>query len=118
MIWLTKAVRLSLQRLPCVGKSRIDFLKDFVSGYSGFLIRRETRHREIDQVSVEEQIVTNLRDLPPEQRGEVLDFVEFLKHRRQQEKEPRPFGLCAGEFEVPDDFDAPLPESVLQTFEQ
>ena len=22
----------------------------------------------------------------------------------------RPFGLCAGEFTVPDDFDAPLPE--------
>ena len=22
----------------------------------------------------------------------------------------RPFGLCAGEFQVPDDFDAPLPE--------
>ena len=23
---------------------------------------------------------------------------------------PRPFGLCAGEFQVPDDFDAPLPD--------
>ncbi|MBI3743142.1 MAG: type II toxin-antitoxin system Phd/YefM family antitoxin [Chloroflexi bacterium] len=23
---------------------------------------------------------------------------------------PRPFGLCAGEFTVPDDFDDPLPE--------
>ena len=29
----------------------------------------------------------------------------------------RPFGLCAGEFTVPDDFDAPLPEHVLQEFE-
>jgi prevent-host-death family protein len=29
----------------------------------------------------------------------------------------RPFGLCAGEFTVPDDFDAPLPEGVVQTFE-
>ena len=29
----------------------------------------------------------------------------------------RPFGLCAGEFTVPDDFDAPLPESVLSEFE-
>jgi prevent-host-death family protein len=27
--------------------------------------------------------------------------------------EPRPFGLCAGEFQVPDDFDAPLPEEIL-----
>lgn len=29
----------------------------------------------------------------------------------------RPFGLCAGEFCVPDDFDAPLPEDVLGGFE-
>ncbi len=30
---------------------------------------------------------------------------------------PRPFGLCAGEFTVPDDFDAPLPEELLRAFE-
>ncbi len=29
----------------------------------------------------------------------------------------RPFGLCAGEFSVPDDFDAPLPEDILNAFE-
>lgn len=29
----------------------------------------------------------------------------------------RPIGLAAGEFVVPDDFDAPLPEDVLGTFE-
>lgn len=29
----------------------------------------------------------------------------------------RPFGLCAGEFTVPDDFDAPLPDEILQAFE-
>jgi len=29
----------------------------------------------------------------------------------------RPFGLCAGEFKVPDDFDAPLPESIIKEFE-
>ena len=28
----------------------------------------------------------------------------------------RPFALCAGEFSVPDDFDAPLPEDVLAAF--
>ena len=32
-------------------------------------------------------------------------------------KRPRPFGLCAGEFVVPDDFDAPLPEDILNAFE-
>jgi antitoxin (DNA-binding transcriptional repressor) of toxin-antitoxin stability system len=29
----------------------------------------------------------------------------------------RPFGLCEGEFRVPDDFDSPLPEEVLAQFE-
>ncbi|MGH9760063.1 MAG: type II toxin-antitoxin system Phd/YefM family antitoxin [Blastocatellia bacterium] len=29
----------------------------------------------------------------------------------------RPSGLCAGQFTVPDDFDEPLPEAVLQDFE-
>jgi antitoxin (DNA-binding transcriptional repressor) of toxin-antitoxin stability system len=29
----------------------------------------------------------------------------------------RPYGLCAGEFTVPDDFDAPLSESVISEFE-
>lgn len=33
------------------------------------------------------------------------------------EKQLRPFGLCAGEFTVPDDFDAPLPEELLDAFE-
>ncbi|NEP83554.1 MAG: type II toxin-antitoxin system Phd/YefM family antitoxin [Okeania sp. SIO3B3] len=32
-------------------------------------------------------------------------------------KNLRPFGLCAGEFTVPDDFDAPLPEDMLDAFE-
>ena len=30
---------------------------------------------------------------------------------------PRPFGLCAGEFAVPDDFDSPLTEGILRDFE-
>jgi len=31
--------------------------------------------------------------------------------------ELRPFGLAAGEFVVPDDFDAPLPDDILRDFE-
>ncbi len=33
-------------------------------------------------------------------------------------QEPRPFGLCKGEFSVPDDFDAPLPDDTLDDFER
>ena len=29
----------------------------------------------------------------------------------------RPYGLCAGEFTVPDNFDAPLPETIISEFE-
>lgn len=31
--------------------------------------------------------------------------------------QPRPIGLAKGQFTVPDDFNAPLPADVLQTFE-
>ncbi|MEX0671176.1 MAG: hypothetical protein WD060_12040 [Pirellulales bacterium] len=30
---------------------------------------------------------------------------------------PRPFGLAAGSFTVPDDFDSPLPADILREFE-
>lgn len=33
------------------------------------------------------------------------------------QKQLRPFGLCAGEFVVPDKFNTPLSEDVLSTFE-
>jgi antitoxin (DNA-binding transcriptional repressor) of toxin-antitoxin stability system len=31
---------------------------------------------------------------------------------------PRPFGLVAGSFTVPEDFDAPLPEEIIRDFER
>ncbi len=31
--------------------------------------------------------------------------------------QPRPFGLCAGQFTVPADFDQPLPDEILKEFE-
>jgi antitoxin (DNA-binding transcriptional repressor) of toxin-antitoxin stability system len=31
--------------------------------------------------------------------------------------QPRPFGLCAGQFSVPDGFDQPLPDDILREFE-
>ncbi len=66
---------------------------------------------------IEEQIVATLRRLPPASRAEVLDFAQFLSQRQQLAPGLRPFGLCAGEFVVPQDFDAPLPEAELRLFE-
>ena len=44
-------------------------------------------------------------------------FVTILEENSET-KEMRPFGLGKGDFVVPDDFDAPLPEEILASFEQ
>ena len=33
------------------------------------------------------------------------------------QKEPRPIGLCEGEFVIPDNFNDPLPEEIVNLFE-
>lgn len=43
--------------------------------------------------------------------------VAELKPVESPGKELRPFGLCAGAFSVPEDFDAPLPGHVTRLFE-
>jgi antitoxin (DNA-binding transcriptional repressor) of toxin-antitoxin stability system len=55
--------------------------------------------------------------------GETLLIVEANKPVAELKPVPpaaqqlRPFGLCAGEFVVPADFDAPLPDEILAEFE-
>jgi hypothetical protein len=39
------------------------------------------------------------------------------KYPEGEDKQLRPFGLCAGEFCTPDDFDVTLPEEILNAFE-
>ena len=46
-----------------------------------------------------------------------LRFIDQINSETPKTKNLRPFGLCAGEFVVPEDFDAPLPEEILNTFE-
>ena len=75
------------------------------------------------KVSIEEM----QRDLPACLRrveaGETLTIIRAGKPVAEVKPFPtraetrRPFGLCAGEFTVPDDFDAPLPEDLLNAFE-
>jgi antitoxin (DNA-binding transcriptional repressor) of toxin-antitoxin stability system len=43
--------------------------------------------------------------------------VAELRPIPQPQSSLRPFGLAAGAFSVPDDFDTPLPDSLLQDFE-
>ncbi len=55
------------------------------------------------------------------ERGETIVILEdgrpVAEIRPPASLRQRPFGLCAGEFRVPDDFDAPLPEHLLREFE-
>jgi antitoxin (DNA-binding transcriptional repressor) of toxin-antitoxin stability system len=45
------------------------------------------------------------------------DAIAEIRPVSPTSKESRPLGLCLGEFTVPEDFDAPLPEEVLREFE-
>ena len=60
---------------------------------------RKVEHGETVVIAVRDRPVAELRPINPLAAG------------------PRPFGLCAGEFVVPDDFDEPLPADMLADFE-
>ena len=72
-----------------------------------------------------EEVMTILEDIEDAEEirrsrasGEEAIPWEQARAELQGDGKPRrPFGLCAGEFTVPDDFDAPLPEDILKSFE-
>lgn len=77
----------------------------------------------IVQVNVEEMERDLLAYLHLVENGETLIIVKMgkpvaeLRPIFSSPMKLRPFGLCAGEFTVPDDFDDPLPEEIIQEFE-
>lgn len=74
-------------------------------------------------VTVDEIQRDPLKYLRQVEAGETLVIVRADKPSAEirpippSSKQLRPFGLCAGEFTVPNDFDAPLPEEILSAFE-
>lgn len=52
------------------------------------------------------------------EEGQPLAEIKPFPNDASPERKPRPFGLCKGDFVVPDNFDDPLPEDILQDFEQ
>ncbi|NEO29063.1 MAG: type II toxin-antitoxin system Phd/YefM family antitoxin [Symploca sp. SIO3C6] len=73
-------------------------------------------------VTVDEILSDPLKYLRQVEAGETLVIVCFNQPIAElrpiaSSKKLRPFGLCAGEFRTPDDFDAPLPEDILSSFE-
>ncbi len=79
-------------------------------------------------MTTKELLIQELTNSPEELIEELMDFLLFVRSRRsldsvsrslnQDLQQSRPYGLCMGEFTVPEDFDAPLPDEVLQDFEQ
>jgi len=67
-------------------------------------------------MNTEQQLIDKWRNLPLDKQQQVLKFVESLDQYKLEIKQ-RPFGLCKGEFTVPDDFNEPLPDDTLDLFE-
>ena len=84
------------------------------------------------------ELQQKLEQLSAEQLNSVGQFVEFLEYKQQpvesktpmtnedidrvvesyrREHKQRPIGLAKGEFVVPDDFNDPLPDEILDLFE-
>lgn len=74
-------------------------------------------------ITVEEIQRNPLKYLRQVEAGETFLIVQSnkpiaeLRPIAPNNKQLRPFGLCAGDFTVPDDFDAPLPEEIVISFE-
>lgn len=57
------------------------------------------------------------------QKGETIIVSNYnkpiaeIRPIQKSSKEPRPIGLCKGEFVVSDNFNDPLPEEILEEFE-
>ncbi len=75
------------------------------------------------QISIDEVHQNLARYLQRVQAGETFVIVTAGKPLAEirpiisSAQSRRPIGLCAGEFSVPDDFDAPLPEHIIREFE-
>ncbi|MDW8215496.1 MAG: hypothetical protein RMJ55_18235 [Roseiflexaceae bacterium] len=75
------------------------------------------------QVSIDDLAHDVLAYLQRVEAGETLVIVKAgqpvaeIKPIAARTPLRRPFGLCSGAFTVPEDFDAPLPEAIVQAFE-
>ena len=87
--------------------------------------------------SIREKLDRKLNNLSPEQLNSVHQFVESIEHQQpsanpeypltnedidrvvesyRQQNKPLPIGLAKGQFTVPDNFNDPLPDEILDLF--
>lgn len=106
---------------------------DFQRVLAGELFAPLREIRLFNQVRIDPEVHTlvwpNGADFDPATLHDWPDCVEALSAQaarwdldsdqsRRSQVEPRPVGLCAGKFTVPDDFDRPLPDDILDAFEK
>jgi len=72
--------------------------------------------------AIKKRILEGLDEVPEERLPELARFLDELRAKKLpgsgfNDRSPRPFGLCAGDFHVTEAFDEPLPEELLKAFE-
>jgi antitoxin (DNA-binding transcriptional repressor) of toxin-antitoxin stability system len=60
------------------------------------------------------QLVLKGEEIVISEKNKPVFQLEPLKRRK---KSLRPYGLCAGEIKISPDFDSPLPEEIIKSFE-
>lgn len=90
----------------------------------GIYDKGEIKLQEIpDNIPQKTKVIVTF--LNPDQSDSNLSTEEILSNDEidkiiqiyHQENKLRPLGLCKGEFVVPDDFNEPLPDEILELFE-
>ena len=75
---------------------------------------------QINLDEIERNLSTFLRRVEAGENLVILKSGKPLAEIKPVKSHPskaRPYGLCEGDFMVPDDFDAPLPDNVIKEFE-
>ena len=85
----------------------------------------------MNSTEIQERLINKLEHLSSEQLNSVWQFVQSLESEKvltdnevidailktyQQNNKKRPLGLCEGEFIVPDNFNEPLPDEIIESF--
>ena len=76
--------------------------------------RKLTVTEKVKLIRILAEDLDTLEDI---QTPKTLKDKNLSKAVTTKSQKQRPVGLCVGEFVVPEDFDAPLPEEILNAFE-
>jgi len=92
---------------------------DLIEAVKEFKEKKASDLDELPLSRVSEEAKEKISEIVKEDMGIATYPVteEVVVSETPKTKKLRPFGLCAGEFVVPEDFDAPLQEEILNAFE-